>query len=40
MPRVNGEALDDAELIAWTSGLLVAIFGASVVDPEPVPVVE
>jgi len=28
MPRVNGEPLDDADLIAWTSTLLVAIFGA------------
>ncbi len=33
MPRVNGEALGDAELIAWVSGLLVAIFGAAVVAP-------
>jgi transcription-repair coupling factor (superfamily II helicase) len=31
MPKVNGEPLDDADLIAWTSGLLVAIFGAEVV---------
>jgi transcription-repair coupling factor (superfamily II helicase) len=37
LPRVNGEAMDDAELIAWTSGLLVAIFGASVVDPVETP---
>jgi transcription-repair coupling factor (superfamily II helicase) len=40
MPRVNGEAMDDTELIAWTSGLLVAIFGAAVVAPEPVSAVE
>jgi hypothetical protein len=33
MPRVNGEALGDAELIAWVSALLVAIFGAAVVAP-------
>ncbi|MEO7122029.1 MAG: transcription-repair coupling factor, partial [Lacisediminihabitans sp.] len=36
MPRVNGEALADAELITWTSALLVAIFGAAVVAPAPV----
>jgi len=34
MPRVNGEPLDDADLIAWTSTLLVAIFGAELAE-EP-----
>jgi transcription-repair coupling factor (superfamily II helicase) len=33
MPRVNGEALGDAELIAWVSALLVTIFGAAVTEP-------
>ena len=28
LPRVDGQGPDDATLIAWTSGLLVAIFGA------------
>ncbi|MGV8885426.1 MAG: transcription-repair coupling factor [Microbacteriaceae bacterium] len=31
MPVINGEPLDDAALLAWTSQLLVAIFGAEVV---------
>ncbi|MCU1543717.1 MAG: transcription-repair coupling factor, partial [Microbacteriaceae bacterium] len=32
MPRVNGEPLADADLIAWTSDLLVAIFGAELAE--------
>jgi transcription-repair coupling factor (superfamily II helicase) len=32
MPRVNGEPLDDADLIAWTNTLLVAIFGAELAE--------
>jgi len=28
LPRIDGQGPDDATLIAWTSGLLVAIFGA------------
>jgi transcription-repair coupling factor (superfamily II helicase) len=32
MPRVNGEPLADADLIAWTSELLVAIFGAELAE--------
>jgi transcription-repair coupling factor (superfamily II helicase) len=32
MPVVNGEPLADADLIAWTNQLLVAIFGAEVVE--------
>ncbi|WP_411699768.1 transcription-repair coupling factor [Conyzicola sp.] len=35
MPRVNGEPLDDAELIAWTNSLLVAIFGAEIAETTP-----
>jgi transcription-repair coupling factor (superfamily II helicase) len=35
MPRINGEPLDDADLIAWTSTLLVAIFGAELADATP-----
>ena len=34
MPRVNGEVPEDAALIEWTSGLLVAIFGAELLDSE------
>ncbi len=36
LPRVNGEALDDADLIAWVSSLLGAIFPV----PEPVEAAE
>jgi len=36
MPVINGEPLADGDLIAWVSQLLVAIFGAEVVDAEPV----
>jgi len=32
MPRINGEPLDDADLIAWTNTLLVAIFGAELAE--------
>ena len=35
MPRVNGEPLDDADLIAWTNTLLVAIFGAELAEAAP-----
>jgi transcription-repair coupling factor (superfamily II helicase) len=35
MPRVNGEPLDDADLIAWTNTLLVAIFGAELAEATP-----
>ena len=34
MPRVNGEVPEDAALIEWTSGLLVAIFGAELLCSE------
>ncbi len=34
MPRVNGEVPEDAALIEWTSGLLVAIFGAELLSSE------
>jgi transcription-repair coupling factor (superfamily II helicase) len=39
MPVINGEPLADADLIAWTSSFLVAIFGAELVEtaPEVVP---
>jgi transcription-repair coupling factor (superfamily II helicase) len=38
MPVVNGEALNDTDLIDWTRQLLVAIFGAEVAAaPEPAP---
>ncbi|HEY2642461.1 MAG TPA: transcription-repair coupling factor [Galbitalea sp.] len=33
MPRVNGEPLDDADLIGWASTLLGAIFPAPVAEP-------
>jgi transcription-repair coupling factor (superfamily II helicase) len=33
MPRVNGEALEDADLIGWASTLLAAIFPAPVAEP-------
>ncbi|GAB2468484.1 transcription-repair coupling factor (superfamily II helicase) [Conyzicola lurida] len=35
MPRVNGEPLSDADLIEWTSTLLVAIFGAEIAEATP-----
>ena len=35
MPRTNGQAPDDAELISWVSSLLVAIFGAELVAESP-----
>ncbi len=35
MPVINGEPLADADLIAWTSSFLVAIFGAELVETEP-----
>jgi transcription-repair coupling factor (superfamily II helicase) len=35
MPRVNGEPLQDADLIQWVSGLLGAIFPAPVEVPVP-----
>jgi transcription-repair coupling factor (superfamily II helicase) len=34
MPVINGEPLADADLIAWTSNFLVAIFGAELVETE------
>lgn len=37
MPVVNGEALDDTDLIDWTRQLLVAIFGAEVAAAPPAP---
>jgi hypothetical protein len=37
MPVINGEPLSDSDLIAWVSQLLVAIFGATLADPEPTP---
>jgi len=37
MPRINGEPLDDADLIAWTNTLLVAIFGAELAEAAPTP---
>ena len=35
MPVVNGQALDDTDLIDWTRQLLVAIFGAEVAAVAP-----
>jgi transcription-repair coupling factor (superfamily II helicase) len=35
LPRVNGEALDDADLIAWVATLLGALFPAPEPAPEP-----
>jgi len=37
MPRINGEPLDDADLIAWTNTLLVAIFGAELAETPAAP---
>ena len=37
MKVINGEPLSDGDLIDWVSKLLVAIFGAELVDPAPVP---
>jgi hypothetical protein len=37
MPRVNGEALADADLIAWVAGLLEAIVPVAESEPQREP---
>jgi len=35
LPKVDGQSPNDASLIAWTSGLLVSIFGAALTAEAP-----